>query len=109
MERKDPSGWLLLCEGLIQKGRKYIINLQGKSWGQETVVERIKKKRLQWFGHVERMEEERLPIAALHGHVEGKRNRRRQRKIWMDNVRKNLMEKNIDLTRIGQATRNREI
>jgi len=29
-----------------------------------------------------------------------------QRKIWMDNVREHLKEKNIDLTRIGEATRN---
>jgi len=37
------------------------------------VVEKIKKRRLLWFVHVERMEGERLPIAALHGHVEGKK------------------------------------
>ena len=38
-------------------------------------------KRLILFGHVERMEREGLPIAALHGHVEGRRSRGRQRKI----------------------------
>src|SRR6218665_1960308 len=76
---------------------------------EETVVQKIKGRRLQWFGHVERMEEKRLPNAALHGHVEGKRSRGRQRKTWMDNVREDLKEKNIDLTRIGEATRNREV
>src|SRR6218665_249596 len=76
---------------------------------EETVVQKIKKRRLQWFGHVERMEEKRVPNAALHGHVEGKRSRGRQRKTWMDNVREDLKEKNIDLTRIGEATRNREV
>jgi len=55
------------------------------------------------------MEGERLPIARLHGHMEGMRSRGRQRKIWMDNVRKHLEEKNIDLSRIGEATRNREV
>ena len=55
------------------------------------------------------MEGERLPIAALHECVEGKRSRGRQRKIWMDNVREDLNEKNFDLTRIGEATRNREV
>src|SRR6218665_1131130 len=73
---------------------------------EETVVPEIKKRRLQWFGHVERMEEKRQPNAALHGHVEGKRSRGRQRKTWMDNVREDLKGKNIDLTRIGEATRN---
>src|SRR6218665_2205378 len=46
-----------------------------------------------WVGYVEQMEGERIPIAALHGHVEGKRSRGRQRKIWMDNVREDLKEK----------------
>src|SRR6218665_3144550 len=76
---------------------------------EETVVQKIKGRRLQWFGHVERMEEKRLPNAALHGHVEGKRSRGRERKTWMDNVREDLKERNIDLTRIGEATRNREV
>ena len=54
---------------------------------EETVVQKIKGRRLQWFGHVERMEEKRLPNAALHGHVEGKRSRGRpgwtmSGKIW---------------------------
>ena len=30
-------------------------------------------------------------------------------KTWMDNVRENLKERNIDLTRIGEAARNREV
>jgi len=34
---------------------------------------------------------------------------RRQRKIWMDNLKEDLKEKNIDLTRIGEAIRNREV
>ena len=75
----------------------------------DVVVQKIKKRRLQWFGHVERMEEKRPPNAALHGHVEGKRSRGRQRQTWMDNVREDLKEKNIDLTRIGETTRSREV
>jgi len=41
--------------------------------------------------------------------VEGKRSRGRQRKIWMDNAREDLNEENIDLTRIGEATRNKAV
>ena len=55
------------------------------------------------------MEGERLTITALHRHVEGKRSRGRQRTIWMVNVREELKEKNIDLTRTGEVTRNREV
>ena len=55
------------------------------------------------------MEGKRLPNAALHEYVEGKRSRGRQGKTWMDNVREDLKEKNINLTRIGEVTRNREV
>jgi len=67
--------------------RFWVVTLMGcyiNFWMNEW--EKIKKRRLLWFRHVERMEGERLPIADLHGHVEGKRSRGRQRKIWMDNV-----------------------
>lgn len=73
------------------------------------MVEKIQKRRLLWFGRVERMEGERLQITALYGHAEGKRSRGRQRKIWIDNIRGDLKEKNTDLTRIGEASRNREL
>ena len=53
------------------------------------------------------MQEKRLPNSALH--VEGKRSRGRQSKTWMDNVREDLKERNIDLTRIGEAIRNKEV
>jgi len=49
---------------------------------EETVIEKIKRRRLTWFGHVERMEGKRLPNAALRG----ERSRGRQRKRWMNNV-----------------------
>ena len=42
---------------------------------EETVIEKIKRRRLEWFGHVKR-----LPNTALHGHVRGDRTRVRQSK-----------------------------
>ena len=39
------------------------------------------------------MEGERLPIAALQGHGEGKRSRGRKKNIWMDNIREDLKDK----------------
>ena len=96
---------------IIGRSREKVRNEQTREelGAQETVVQKIMKRRLQWFGHVEWMDGKKIPNAALHGHVEGKRNRGRQRKTWMDNVREDLKEKNIDLTRIGGATRNREV
>src|SRR6218665_2664260 len=110
--RKEDERRLLVAEmswlrGIIGRSRREKVrNEQTREvlGAEETVVQKIKERRLQWFGHVERMEEKRLPNAALHGHVEGKRSRGRQRKTWMDNVREDLKERNIDLTRIGEAT-----
>ena len=64
------------------------------------MIEKI-KRRLTWFGHVERMEGKRLPNAALHavhGHVRGKRSRGRQKKRWLDNVREDLENRGIQLS-----------
>ena len=41
-----------------------------KELGQQvTLVDKIRKRRLTWFGHVTRMEGNRLSVAALYGQV----------------------------------------
>jgi len=45
----------------------------------EAIVERIQAGRLQYFGHVTRMDQHRLPNIALYGRVEGKRVKGRPR------------------------------
>lgn len=75
----------------------------------ETIVEKIKKRRLRWFGHVRRMAKQRLPNAALHGHVEGERSRGRQRKTWIDNIKEDLKEKGTNLAEIREKIKNREV
>jgi len=60
------------------------------------------------FGPVERMEGKDYTNAALHGHVRGERSRLRQRKRWMDNVRKDLEERDIQLSTAYGQTKNRE-
>ena len=75
---------------------------------EKVVIEKIKRRRLEWFGW-ERMEGKRLPNAALHGHVRGERSRGRQRKMWMDSVREDLEEKDIQLSMAYGKTKNREV
>jgi hypothetical protein len=50
------------------------------------IIDIIEKKRLQWFGHVKRMQEERLPQLIMEW-IPEKRKRRRPRKTWMEGVR----------------------
>ena len=52
-----------------------------------TIMETIRLNRLRWFGHVQRMEEKRIPKRVLHMHLETTRLRGRPRNRWQDNVR----------------------
>jgi len=47
----------------------------------------IERKRLQWYGHVKRMEEERLPKLIVEWIPGERRKRGRPRKTWMEGVR----------------------
>ena len=69
-------GWL---RGLLNRSRREKIRneVTREELGQkETVVERIKKRRLTWYGHVIRMENGRMPARPLHGEVEGNEKQR---------------------------------
>jgi hypothetical protein len=65
---------------------------------EETIVDKVKTRRLQWFGHVSRMSGERLPYLALHTKLEGTRSRGRQRARWRDDVRKDIEDRGLKFT-----------
>jgi hypothetical protein len=52
-----------------------------------TITETIRLHRLWWFGHVQRMEENRIPKTVLFINFESIRTRGRPRNIWQDEVR----------------------
>ena len=52
-----------------------------------TVTETIRLYRLRWFGHVQRMEENRIPKRVLYMNLETTRPRCRPRNRWLDEVR----------------------
>jgi hypothetical protein len=51
-----------------------------------TITETIRLLRLSWFGHVQRMEENRIPKRALSMKLEATRPRGRPRNRWQDEV-----------------------
>ncbi len=63
---------------------------------KETAVDII-QKRLQWFGHVTRMGGERIPARAMHSYIKGNISRGRQLKRWLDNVREDLKQQNLNI------------
>jgi len=52
-----------------------------------TIIETIRLNRLCWFGHVQRMEENRIPKRILYMNLETTKLRGRTRNRWQDEVR----------------------
>jgi len=54
----------------------------------ENIVKWIKGQRISWLGHLERMEEDRMPKKIFNQELEGKRRRGRPRTRWKEEVEK---------------------
>jgi len=52
-----------------------------------TIIEKIRLHRLLWFGHIQRMEENRIPKRVLYMNLGTRRLRGRPRNRWHDEVR----------------------
>jgi len=52
-----------------------------------TITETIRLNGLRWFGHVQRIEENRIPRKVLYMNLETTRLRGRPRNRWQDEVR----------------------
>ena len=52
----------------------------------------VKLKRLQWAGHVQRMDEERIPNRVMTGVMFGRRPVGKARKRWMDSVKEDIYQ-----------------
>ena len=56
----------------------------------ENIVKWIKGQRISWLGHLERMEEDRMPRNIFTQELEGTRRRGRPRKRWKEEVERDL-------------------
>ena len=56
----------------------------------ENIVKWMKGQRISWLGHLQRMEEDRMPKKIFTQEVEGMRRRGRPRKGWKEEVEKDL-------------------
>jgi len=63
--------------------------LEGLSIG-ENIVKWIKGQRISWLGHLERMEEDRMPKKIFSQELEGTKRRGRPRKGWREEVERDL-------------------
>jgi hypothetical protein len=58
--------------------------------GGENIVKWIKGQRMSWLGHLERIEEDRMPIKIFTQELERTRLRGRPRKSWKEAVERDL-------------------
>ena len=72
---------------------------------KDSVVDRIGRAILRWFGHIERMNEEHLTRRIYVGNVEGKKMRGRPRKQWLQHVGDVMKERGIRSERNYRACR----
>jgi hypothetical protein len=56
----------------------------------ENIVKWIKVQRISWLGHLERMEEDRMPKNILTQELAGPRRRGRPRKGWKEGVERDF-------------------
>jgi len=62
---------------------------------KETVIKEIEQNQLTWYGHVQRMAEERLPKIALKWMPKQKWARGGPKKNWMEGIKKAMNERNL--------------
>ena len=62
---------------------------------------------LRWFGHVERMDNERLLKKVMNAKVDGRSARGRPRFGWMDGVKRALNDRRMDIKEASERARNR--
>jgi len=58
----------------------------------ENIVKWIKGQRISWLGHLERMEEDRMPKKIFTQELEGTRRRERPRKGWREEVEREIFK-----------------
>jgi hypothetical protein len=64
--------------------------------GEPNIIDIIEKKRLQWYDHVKRMPEERIPKLIMELIPEQRRKRGRLRKTWTEGVQVAMTTRNLE-------------
>ena len=69
---------------------------------------RVDMNVLRWFGHVERMDNERLLKKVMNVKFDGRSARGRPRFGWMDGVKRALNDRRMDMKKASECARNRK-
>ena len=83
--------------GLTRRDRVRNEEVRRRTGVLKPLDQRVDEKLLRWFGHVERMDEERLLKRVSLSSVEGRNRRGRPKMEWMDGVKKALSSRNLTI------------
>ncbi|CAG9839790.1 unnamed protein product [Diabrotica balteata] len=70
----------------------HIRNIMGV---KSTIIDEIQRRQLIWYGHVERMDDDRLPNQILKWTPRERRKRGRQKQSWLGGIQKAMSERNL--------------
>jgi len=106
MVTQDHWKWRYLIDCVRDRIRNdTVVTVRSISQQEESLVQKIRKRRLTWFGHVTSMEGERLPHRALHCHLEGERSQGRQPKTWTSCIKEDVAEQDKSMQQTVELTR----
>jgi len=64
--------------------------------GKPDIIDITEKKRLQWYGHIKSMPEERIPKLIMDWIPQERRKRECPRKMWMEGVQVAMTTRNLE-------------
>jgi len=85
--------WIL---GLTLRDRKRNDDIR-RILGVACITDKVREARLRWYGHVQRREDDDCVKRILEANVGGQRSRIRQRKRWIDVVKHNMEDLQLNV------------
>src|SRR5215510_11219114 len=79
-------------EKIKNERMKEIMGVKGKP----DIIDIIEKKILQWYGHIKRMPEEKIPKLIMEWIPDERRKRGRPRKTWMEGVQAAMTSRHLE-------------
>ena len=73
----------------------------------QDVANHMQQRRMQYFGHVQRMDHTRYPKLVLSGYVYGTRSQGRPKKRWTDMVKDDCKQRDLDIHQATEMTQHR--
>ena len=82
------NSWVRKIARVTRADRRRMMELKEETGVHRSLTERLVKSRLQWYGHLERMADDRLPKRAAELREQDSRRRGRPRLRWEDCVKR---------------------